>query len=107
MSILIQKLKDIAAEHLRIKKADMVEFDIINSLPLSDTAVNVVENSVETGGVNSLKEINEDGLTDSNDTLIVCKCLTAQQVTLILLFSDPYELYEPTVLIKVLNIPFK
>ncbi|SCW74438.1 hypothetical protein [Mucilaginibacter sp. NFR10] len=105
MSILIKKLKDIAAKSLQIKKSDIIEFDIIHSFPFSEAAINAVEENIKIEGISSLKWINENELTDSNDTLIVCKCLTSQQVIKILLFSDPYELYEPTILIKTLNVP--
>jgi len=104
MSILIKKLKDIAVQSLQIKKSDITEFDMVHSFPFSEVAIITVEEGIKIGGINSLKEINEDGLPDSNDTLIVCRCLTSKQATLILLFSDPYELYEPTILIKAINV---
>jgi len=104
MSALIDSLKTRIAKYLNISTRLINEVTIIVALPYSEYAIEEIEKTIDKDGLSKLSDINTKELEDSNDTILVCKCVLNDKTTLVSLVLDPEELYQSSAVLKIVPL---
>jgi len=96
------RVKNLVVEYLKISGKEVLEIELINAVGYSGNVLNKAVALIETNDIAGLED-EELNSSDNPDTLSIYEVTLLNQKHIVLIF-EPFELYENTRILKVVEI---